>query len=85
MDGCFIPEVLRQLLFFPRGLHKDGKLVKQAGSAALYTSAGMPSNPGVFLVDICLTTFDSAIFFQQFVVICIEDMKDHPSGIPVIA
>ena len=29
VDGCYILEVLRELLFFPHGLEKDGTLVKQ--------------------------------------------------------
>ena len=56
-------------------------LSSRAGPAALYTSAGMASDPGVFLVDICLVTFESVFFFQQFLVICIKDMKDRPSDI----
>ena len=57
-------------------------LSSRAGSAALYTSAGMSSDPGVSPVDICLMTFESTFFFQQFmVIICIKDMKECPSDI----
>ena len=82
VDGCCILEVLRELHFSHMGWKRMERLSSRAGSAALYTSTGMSSDPGVFPADICLMTFESAFFFQQFlVIICIEDMKDCPSDI----
>ena len=114
VGDCGIPKVLRELFFSHMGW-------KRVIPPALYTSAGMASDPGVFLVDICLMAFSSALilsqascmlssllrmglqmlvnvaflwaggvvilaclkgstfFFQQFLVICIQDMKDHRS------